>query len=70
MTGRHPTDPGDPSSPHNPEPEPRQAVYAETRWPMAGAVIAAVVLTLLLPDDLRLGPRWALPLLKDCSWWR
>ncbi|KOU22611.1 hypothetical protein ADK52_20600 [Streptomyces sp. WM6372] len=29
---------------------------------MAGAVIASAVLTLLLPDDLRLGPRWALPL--------
>ncbi|MDH6540133.1 hypothetical protein ACFXJO_08925 [Streptomyces lavendulae] len=28
---------------------------------MALAVIAAAVLTLLLPDDLRLGPRWALP---------
>ncbi|MFD0340334.1 hypothetical protein ACFVH0_16910 [Streptomyces sp. NPDC127117] len=60
MTGRHPTDPGDPSSPHGPEP--RQAAYAEARWPMAGAVIAAAVLTLLLPDELRLGPRWALPL--------
>ncbi|MFB6808268.1 hypothetical protein [Streptomyces sp. NPDC056387] len=29
---------------------------------MAAAVIASAVLTLLLPDDLRLGPRWALPL--------
>lgn len=28
---------------------------------MAAAVIASAVLTLLLPDDLRLGPRWALP---------
>ncbi|GAA3380833.1 DUF1345 domain-containing protein [Streptomyces sannanensis] len=62
MTGRHPTDPGDPSRPH--EPEPQQAVYAEARWPMAGAIIAVVVLTLLLPDDLRLGPRWALPLVE------
>ncbi|MGW1916778.1 hypothetical protein ACWCQS_40310 [Streptomyces sp. NPDC002076] len=31
---------------------------------MAGAVIAAAVLTLLLPDDLRPGPRWALPLVE------
>ncbi|GGS25058.1 hypothetical protein Snoj_18150 [Streptomyces nojiriensis] len=29
---------------------------------MAAAVIASAVLTLLLPDDLRLGPRWALPI--------
>ncbi|MFK0048675.1 hypothetical protein ACIQU4_32200 [Streptomyces sp. NPDC090741] len=54
------------NSPHEPEPEPQPqpqpAVHAETRWPMAAAVIASAVLTLLLPDDLRLGPRWALPL--------
>jgi hypothetical protein len=31
---------------------------------MAGAVVAAMVLTLLLPDDLRLGPRWLLPLVE------
>ncbi|MGW2671799.1 hypothetical protein ACWC5F_27565 [Streptomyces sp. NPDC001272] len=29
---------------------------------MATAVIASAVLTLLLPDSLRLGPQWALPL--------
>ncbi|WP_329583045.1 hypothetical protein [Streptomyces sp. NBC_01361] len=28
---------------------------------MAGAVVAAMVLTILLPDDLRLAPRWVLP---------
>jgi uncharacterized membrane protein len=38
-----------------------EAVAAEARWPMAGAVVAAIVLTALLPDDLRLGPRWLLP---------
>ena len=31
---------------------------------MAGAVLAAMLLTLLLPSDLRLGPRWLLPLLE------
>jgi hypothetical protein len=36
----------------------------EARWPMVGAVLAAIVLTLLLPDDLRLGPSWVLPLLE------
>ncbi|WP_371680392.1 DUF1345 domain-containing protein [Streptomyces sp. NBC_01276] len=50
------------SDPHEPEPAPRPAVNPETRWPMAAAVIVSAVLTLLLPDDLRLGPRWALPL--------
>ncbi|OKK21878.1 hypothetical protein AMK16_01045 [Streptomyces sp. CB00455] len=50
------------SGPHAPEQQPQPAVGAETRWPMAAAVIVSAVLTLLLPDDLRLGPRWALPL--------
>ncbi len=31
---------------------------------MAGAIVAAIVLTVLLPDDVRLGPQWALPLLE------
>jgi uncharacterized membrane protein len=38
-----------------------KAVAGEARWPMAGAVLAAVALTVLLPDDLRLGPVWLLP---------
>ena len=33
----------------------------EPRWPMAGAVIAAIVLTVLLPADMRVGPIWLLP---------
>ena len=37
---------------------------AEARWPMAGAIVAAMVLTVLLPDDVRLGPAWALPVLE------
>ncbi|MHB9851130.1 hypothetical protein ACSYGO_18010 [Streptomyces krungchingensis] len=57
MTGRHPSDASIPR-------EPQQAVHGEARWPMAAAVIAAAGLTLLLPDDLRLGPRWALPLVE------
>jgi uncharacterized membrane protein len=36
-------------------------VVGEARWPMAGAVLAAMALTILLPDDLRPGPRWLLP---------
>jgi hypothetical protein len=31
---------------------------------MVGAVVAAIVLTLFLPDDLRLGPNWALPVIE------
>jgi hypothetical protein len=31
---------------------------------MAGAVLAAMALTYLLPDDLRLGPNWLLPLIE------
>ncbi|MFD8982778.1 hypothetical protein [Streptomyces sp. NPDC059564] len=55
-----PSDTNRASDPHEPESQP--AVSVETRWPMAAAVIVSAVLTLLLPDDLRLGPRWALPL--------
>jgi hypothetical protein len=36
----------------------------EARWPMAGAVLAAIVLTVFLPDAVRVGPRWLLPLIE------
>ena len=36
----------------------------EPRWHMASAVVAAIVLTILMPDDLRLGPNWLLPLIE------
>jgi hypothetical protein len=39
-------------------------VVGEARWPMAGAVLAAIVLTILLPDAVRVGPRWLLPLIE------
>jgi hypothetical protein len=39
-------------------------IFPEARWHMAGAVLAAMLLTLLLPSDLRLGPRWLLPILE------
>jgi hypothetical protein len=39
-------------------------VVGEARWPMAGAVLAAIVLTMLLPGSLRAGPGWVLPLLE------
>jgi hypothetical protein len=31
---------------------------------MASAVVAAIVLTILMPDDVQLGPDWLLPLLE------
>ncbi|WP_282696548.1 hypothetical protein [Streptomyces sp. CC208A] len=39
----------------------REESFGEARWPMATAVVTAMVLTVLLPDSLRLAPRWALP---------
>ena len=39
---------------------PGEAAYGESRWPMAGAVVSAIVLTILLPGDFRLA-RWVLP---------
>jgi hypothetical protein len=38
-------------------------VVGEPRWHMASAVVAAIVLTILMPDDLRLGPNWLLPVI-------
>ncbi|MFG2488697.1 hypothetical protein ACGFSI_38870 [Streptomyces virginiae] len=38
--------------------------FGESRWPMASAVLAAMALTLLLPDDLRMAPRWVLPVVE------
>jgi hypothetical protein len=38
-------------------------VVGEPRWHMASAVVAAVVLTILMPDDLRFGPNWLLPVI-------
>ncbi|ARE78359.1 hypothetical protein B6R96_34125 [Streptomyces sp. Sge12] len=58
MTGREPAETDRTSAR---EPGPRLTVRTESRWPLAAAVVASAVLTLLLPDDLRLGPRWALP---------
>jgi hypothetical protein len=41
----------------------KEAIVGEACWPMAGAVVAAMVLTILLPGTLRLGPQWVLPLI-------
>lgn len=38
--------------------------FSETRWPMAGAVVVAMVLTWLLPADLRFGPSWGLTVVE------
>jgi hypothetical protein len=45
------------------EPAAEDLVVGEPRWPMASAILAAIVLTILMPDDLRLGPNWLLPLI-------
>ena len=45
------------------EPATEDLVVGEPRWHMASAIIAAIVLTILMPDDLRLGPAWLLPVI-------
>ncbi len=45
-------------------PGPSDATYGESRWPMAAAIVATMALTVLLPDDLRLAPRWLLPTIE------
>ena len=39
-----------------------QPVMGEARWPMATAVLAVIVLTLLLPHSLIVRPRWGVPI--------
>lgn len=39
-------------------------LVGESRWPMAAAVLAVIVLTLLLPHSLITRPRWGVPLLE------
>jgi hypothetical protein len=39
-------------------------VVGESRWPMAAAVVAAMVLTILLPSHQRLLSAWVLPLVE------
>jgi hypothetical protein len=45
-------------------PLPSEKIVGEARWPMAGAVVAAMVLTILSPGTLRLGPQWVLPVIE------
>jgi uncharacterized membrane protein len=41
-----------------------QEVVGEARWPMAAAVVTAMILTVLMSDEVRLGPPWVLPLVE------
>ena len=42
----------------------QDVVVGEPRWHMASAVVAAIVLTILMPDDVQLGPDWLLPVVE------
>jgi uncharacterized membrane protein len=39
----------------------RTGIGTEKRWPLAGALILAIVIPLLLPSRFSLGPRWVVP---------
>lgn len=55
MTG-HPSEPTECPEPHE--------SFGERRWPMAGAVVVAMLLTILLPADLRMAPHWGIPTIE------
>ena len=40
----------------------QQTVVGKARWPMAAAVVAVIILTLLLPRTLIVRPRWGVPI--------
>jgi len=39
-----------------------QTLVGEARWPMAAAVLAVIILTVLLPRSLIVHPRWGVPI--------
>jgi hypothetical protein len=42
-------------------------VVGESRWPMAAAVVAAIVGTILMPRDQRLLPPWVIPVVEGTA---
>ena len=42
-----------------------EPVRGEPRWPMVAAVVAAIVLAVLRPADIRIAPAWVLPLIES-----
>ena len=42
----------------------QHTVVGEARWPMAAAVVAVIILTLLLPRTLIVHPRWGVPIVE------
>ena len=46
--------------------EPDDELVAEARWPMAAAVLAAMALTILLPNEFRHFPVWLVPVTEGC----
>jgi uncharacterized membrane protein len=53
-----------PASADAPSADERFHAVVEARWPMAAAVAAAIVLTFLMPDEVRPGPNWLLPAIE------
>jgi hypothetical protein len=42
-----------------------EPVRGEPRWPMVAAVVAAIVLAVLRPAEIRIAPAWVLPLIES-----
>jgi len=53
-----------PSAAATPDSAAAEGVAGESRIPMAAAVVAAMALTVLMPDSVRAGPNWMLPVIE------
>lgn len=47
------------------DPDAEAGIVGEARWPMAAAVVAAMVLAMLLPAKEQLGPAWLVPVVAS-----
>ena len=61
---REPTEDAGTAARGGPQQATEDRVVGESRWPMASAVVALVVMQLLLPHSLIQRPTWSVPVIE------